>query len=161
MPCIQRLICVAFATALACSPGYAGSGSIAVDANDRTIVGASFGSGSPNDAIRWAMQYCQQQGGTKCVTGWETNKCLVLAVGENGYGYGASMSLWNHWSAQQGDPNFDPGQRKERATSSGLEGLNEMYRAAGVTVIEEAKAVALNNCGQFTKDCKAVKFVCG
>ena len=70
--------------AAAITTAHAGSGAIAASMSNDGVIGFAYGSGTQEDAARWAMLDCRDKGGSDCrLLGSETEQCLVL-IGKPG-----------------------------------------------------------------------------
>jgi hypothetical protein len=80
---------------------HAGSGAIAASMSNDGVIGFAYGSGTQEDAARWAMLDCPDKGGSDCrLLGSETEQCLVL-IGKPGL-YVTGYSIYTAYSREAG-----------------------------------------------------------
>jgi hypothetical protein len=78
---------------------HAGSGAIAASMSNDGVIGFAYGSGTQEDAARWAMLDCRDKGGSDCrLLGSETEQCLVL-IGKPGL-YVTGYSIYTAYSRE-------------------------------------------------------------
>jgi Domain of unknown function (DUF4189) len=128
----------------ASSIAHAQSGAIALSQSFGVlVVGSAGGSGSRMDAERWAVYDCEKKGGGDCrAVGWETGRCVALAVGKNNQ-YVADVSPYNF------PDHSDSSQSKDH------------WGGALATIVDDAKSRANNACSKITSECEVKAWVCG